>query len=77
MVNKHADPRIRLLYFWYAHLWSDSYIPDEAEADLFELERLYEELPEEIFAEYMTVLANHPTHLPSGHCQSRTNRGGK
>lgn len=65
MATKHGDPRIRLLHFWFAHLWSDAYIPEEAVVqDLFEFDRQYEELSDDTWGEYMLVLANHPSHFP-------------
>jgi GT2 family glycosyltransferase len=65
MAKKHGDPRLRLLYFWFAHLWSDGYIPDAAVVhDLFEFDRQYDELPDNTWDEYMLVLANHPSHFP-------------
>jgi len=65
MVDKHQDSRIRLLYFWYAHLWPDSFIPEEALVeDLVSFDRLYRELPEEEWEEYQIVLHHHPTISP-------------
>ena len=65
MAQKHCDSRIRLLYFWFAHLWADPYIPEEAVvSDLFEFDRLYAELPEEAWDEYLLILAHHPSNFP-------------
>ena len=65
MAAKHRDPRIRLVYFWYAHLWRDPFIPEAAVIDdLFEFERLYQDLPEAAWRQYETVLQNHPNQLP-------------
>lgn len=65
MAAVHRDRRIRLVYFWYAHLWRDPFIPDAAVVDdLFEFDRLYQELPEAGWREYETVLQNHPNQLP-------------
>ena len=65
MACKHRDPRIRLVYFWYAHLWRDPFIPEAAVVDdLFEFERLYQDLPEATWRQYEAVLQNHPNELP-------------
>jgi len=62
MAEKHGDPRVRLLYFWYAHLWPDILIPEEAIVeDLGEFDRLYRELSTETWKEYQLILANHPS----------------
>ena len=77
MAIKHGDSRIRLLYFWFAHLWSDAYIPAEAVVqDLFEFDRQYQELPEDTWDEYMLVLANHPSHFPLDSVRVLTAEGG-
>ena len=61
MAEKHEDQRIRLLYFWYAHLWPDAYIPEEAIVnDLVDFDRRYREFSAEIWREYQLVLDNHP-----------------
>ena len=61
MAAKHEDPRIRLLFFWYARLWPDSFIPEESVVeDLMDLDRLYRELSDEEWREYQIVLDNHP-----------------
>jgi glycosyltransferase involved in cell wall biosynthesis len=65
MAMKHHDPRIRLVYFWYAHLWRDPFIPEAAIVeDLFEFERVYHDLPESTWRQYEMVLQNHPNQLP-------------
>lgn len=65
MAEKHGDSRIRMLYFWYASLWPDPFIPDEAlVGDLVEFDRLYREMPEEIWQEYQMVMDNHPSISP-------------
>ena len=65
MAAKHRDPRIRLVYFWYAHLWADSFIPDEAVVkDLIEFDRLYQELPDTAWQQYEAVLRHHPNQFP-------------
>lgn len=65
MVAKHRDPRIRLVYFWYAHLWRDPFIPDDAVVDdLFDFERLYQDLPDAAWRQYEAVLQHHPNQLP-------------
>jgi glycosyltransferase involved in cell wall biosynthesis len=62
MAEKHGDQRIRLLYFWYAHLWPDAYIPEEAIVDdLVDFDQKYRELSAEIWREYQLVLKNHPS----------------
>jgi len=64
MARKHADPRIRILYFWFAHLWSDPYLPEELLTDgLLELDGLYKGLPEDVWREYEMILDQHPTLL--------------
>lgn len=64
MAAKHRDPRIRLVYFWYAHLWADPFIPDTTVVeDLFEFDRQYAELPDDLWLQYETVLRNHPNQL--------------
>ena len=65
MVNRHGDSRIRLIYFWFAQLWPDPFIPEDAVIrDLFEFDRLYAELPEALWREYELVLMHHPKELP-------------
>ncbi|MBT5057505.1 MAG: glycosyltransferase [Gemmatimonadetes bacterium] len=65
MVARHADPRIRMVYFWYAQLWPDPYIPEEAVIpDLLEFDRLYADLSDVLWREYELVLAHHPKELP-------------
>lgn len=65
MAAKHGDPRLRLLYFWYARLWRDPFIPAAAVVDdLFEFERLYQDLPEATWRQYEAVLQHHPNQLP-------------
>jgi glycosyltransferase involved in cell wall biosynthesis len=62
MAEKHGDSRIRLLYFWYAHLWPDVYIPEEALVeDLVDFDHKYRELSTETWREYQVVLDNHPS----------------
>ena len=62
MAEKHADQKIRLLYFWYAHLWPDAYIPEEAIVDdLVDLDHRYRELAADIWREYQLILDNHPS----------------
>lgn len=61
IAKKHEDSRIRLLFFWYARLWPDSFIPEELVVeDLTDLDRLYRELSDEEWREYQIVLDNHP-----------------
>jgi hypothetical protein len=65
MATKHRDPRIRLIYFWYAHLWRDPFIPEAAVVnDLFQFERLYHDLPESKWRQYEAVLQAHPNQFP-------------
>ena len=64
MVDKHDDDRIRLLYFWYAHLWPDYYIPQEAlVTDLLEFDRLYSSLSFETWRQYQVILKQHPSQF--------------
>ena len=64
MVSKHDDERIRLLYFWYAHLWPDHYIPQEAVVgDLVEFDQLYGGLDPAIWQQYQVVLKQHPSQF--------------
>jgi glycosyltransferase involved in cell wall biosynthesis len=64
MAAKHRDPRVRLLYFWYAHLWPDPYIPDDLLVeDLLEFSRLFESLPDSGWSEYELVLKQHPSQF--------------
>ncbi len=68
MVRKHHDVRIRLLYFWFAGLWPDYLIPEEAVVpNLVELDRLYRELPDEQWQQYQLILEHHPimSYLPN------------
>jgi GT2 family glycosyltransferase len=59
---KYLDPRVRLLYFWYASLWPDPFIPREAVVrDLLELDSRYRELPTADWCDYELVLRQHPT----------------
>jgi hypothetical protein len=45
--------------------WRDPFIPEAAVIDdLFEFERLYQDLPEAAWRQYETVLQNHPNQLP-------------
>lgn len=65
MAEKHGDARIRLLYFWYASLWPDRFVPDAAlVGDLVEFDRLYREMPEDLWQEYQIVLDHHPSISP-------------
>ena len=61
MVHKHRDSRIRLLYFWFAHLWPDPFLPEEAViGELEEFDRRYRTLSEEQWQEYQIILDHHP-----------------
>ena len=65
MVRKHRDERIRLLYFWFAQLWPDPFIPEEALVpDLVEFDRLYRAMPQEQWRDYRRILENHPLKFP-------------
>lgn len=61
----HEDPRVRLLYFWLAHLWPDPYIPESlVVGSLLDLDRQYSDLSEGDWLEHELVLRNHPTQFP-------------
>jgi len=66
MATRHGDPRIRLLYFWFAHLWPDAYLPEELLVNsLLELDGLYQGLPNDVWREYEMILQQHPSLLSS------------
>lgn len=66
MVLKHRDTRIRLLYFWFAQLWPDAFIPEEAVVEnLVKLDRLYREMSEATWLEYQCILQHHPENFLS------------
>ena len=61
MADKHSEFPIRLLYFWFAHLWPDPFIPEEAVVkDLVELDLLFRTMTEEKWRDYLVVLKHHP-----------------
>ena len=61
----HGDSRVRLLYFWLAHLWPDPYIPETmVMGDLLAFDRLYSDLSQSEWLEYDLVLRNHPAQFP-------------
>lgn len=62
LAAKHLDPRVRLLYFWYASLWPDPFIPREAVVrDLVDLDNRYRELSAAGWRDCELVLRQHPT----------------
>ena len=64
MVAKHSDERIRLLYFWYAHLWPDFYIPQEAVVgDLVHFDQLYTGLCADAWRQHQVILEQHPSQF--------------
>jgi glycosyltransferase involved in cell wall biosynthesis len=64
MVAKHDDERIRLLYFWYAHLWPDFYIPQEAVVqDLVHFDQLYNGLCADSWRQHQVILEHHPSQF--------------
>lgn len=66
MVARHRDDRIRLLYCWFAYLWPDPFIPEEALVeDLLQFDQLYRELPAGQWEEYQLVFQYHPAQLLS------------
>jgi glycosyltransferase involved in cell wall biosynthesis len=68
MANRHADPRIRLLYFWFASLWPDPFIPEEAAvADLIELDARFRDLDDERWRAHQIVLDRHPVYTYLSH----------
>lgn len=65
MATQHGDARVRLIYFWLAHLWDDLYIPDAMVVrDLLQFDHLYSGLSERQWREYELVLRNHPAQFP-------------
>jgi glycosyltransferase involved in cell wall biosynthesis len=70
MVHKHQDERVRLLYFWFAHLWTDPFIPEEALIyDLVEFDQIYRGASEVQWRDYRCILEHHPLQLPKKEVQ--------
>jgi len=64
LVAKHRDERVRLLYCWFASLWPDPFIPDEALVeDLLHFDDLYRGLSAPQWEEYQILFQYHPAQL--------------
>lgn len=61
MASKHHDAGVRLLYFWFAALWPDPYIPEEAAMpDLVYCDRVYRTWTAADQHQYQVILDHHP-----------------
>ena len=61
MADKFQEPRIRLLYFWFAHLWPDPFLPEESLVeDLVEFDRRYQTLTDAEWQQYQFLLDHRP-----------------
>ncbi len=61
MADKFQEPRIRLLYFWFAHLWADPFLPEESVVeDLVEFDRRYQTLTDADWQQYQFLLDHRP-----------------
>ena len=74
MARKHSDALVRLIHFWWAHLWPDPFLPEESVIDsLIEFDYIYRTISETDRKEYQEVLDALPqldldTDLPT-HCE--------
>ncbi len=67
MADKFQEPRIRLLYFWFAHLWPDPFLPEEALVeDLVEFDRRYRTLTDADWQQYQFLLDHRPNRWALG-----------
>ena len=61
MADKFQEPRIRLIYFWFAHLWADLFLPKESVVEnLVEFDRLYRTLRDSDWQQYQFLLDRRP-----------------
>ncbi len=71
---KHSDPLVRLIHFWWAHLWPNPFLPEESVIDsLIEFDHIYRTISETDRKEYQEILDALPqldldTELPA-HCK--------
>lgn len=71
---KHSDPLVRLIHFWWAHLWPNPFLPEESVIDsLIEFDHIYRTISATDRKEYQEVLdvlpqLNLETELPT-HCK--------
>ena len=67
MADKFQEPRIRLLYFWFAHLWPDPFLPEESLVeDLIEFDRRYRTLTDADWQQYQFLLDHRPNQWALG-----------
>ncbi len=61
MARKHHDQRIRLLYLWFASLWPDPFIPDDAVvSDLLSCDAAYRAWDVAQQRECAAIVSHHP-----------------
>ena len=57
LIEAVAHEPIRLLYFWFAHLWADPFLPEESVVeDLVEFDRRYRTLTDADWQQYQFLL---------------------
>jgi glycosyltransferase involved in cell wall biosynthesis len=63
MVRKHRDEGIRLLYLWFAALWPDPFVPEDAVLpDLVRCDAAYQSRRLGGSPEDLVICANHPVY---------------
>ena len=74
MARKHSDALVRLIHFWWAHLWPNPFLPEESVIDsLIEFDQIYQTISATDRKEYQEILDALPpldpdTELPT-HCK--------
>ena len=57
MARKHSNALVRLVHFWWAHLWPNPFLPEESVIDsLTEFDHIYQTISEIAEKEYQEVL---------------------
>ena len=57
MARKHSDALVRLVHFWWAHLWPNPFFPEESVIDsLIEFDHIYRTISETDKKEYQEIL---------------------
>ncbi|MFT5088619.1 MAG: tetratricopeptide (TPR) repeat protein/glycosyltransferase involved in cell wall biosynthesis [Candidatus Latescibacterota bacterium] len=57
IAHKHGDPLVRLIHFWWAHLWPNPFFPEESIlCSLVEFDRLYRTISAKKWRSYCSVL---------------------
>ena len=74
MARKHSDSLVRLIHFWWAHLWPNPFLPEESIIDsLIEFDHIYRTISATDKKDYQKILDALPqfdldTDLPT-HCK--------